>query len=89
VNSKFGDMSVLVHAAQAEAFDARRRSRRPAAARSTAAGPEAEPAGDLEPEEGTEHVKARMREIQHAEHAEDDGKAARHQKQQHCRTAHH
>ena len=35
---QFGDVAVLVHAAQAVALDARRRSRRPAAARSISAG---------------------------------------------------
>src|SRR5665647_3401805 len=34
-------------------------------------GPEAEPAGDLEAEEGAEHVEAGMGEVQHAQHAED------------------
>ena len=35
-------------------------------------------------EESAEHVEARMREVEHAEHAEDDGEPARHQKQQHA-----
>jgi hypothetical protein len=46
-------------------------------------GPEAEPSADLKSEEGTEHVEARMRKVEHAQHAEDDGQAARHQEQQH------
>ena len=46
-------------------------------------GPEAEPSADLKSEERTEHVEARMRKVEHAQHAEDDGQTARHQKQQH------
>ena len=46
-------------------------------------GPEAKPAANLEAEKRAEHVEACMREIENAEHAEDDGQAACHQKQQH------
>ena len=76
-------MAVLVHAAQAEALDAGA-DRAGQQRRDQQRRPEAEPAGDLKSEEGAEHVEARMREVQHAEHAEDDGQAARHQKQQHA-----
>ena len=46
-------------------------------------GPETEPSADLESKKCAEHVEACMREIENAEHAEDDGQAACHQKQQH------
>ena len=47
-------------------------------------GPEAAQLADLEAEEGAEHVEARMREIEHAHHAEDERQAARHEEQQHA-----
>ncbi len=80
---QFGDMAVLVDAAQAETLDPGA-DRAGQQRRDQQRRPEAEPAADLKSEEGAEHVEARMREIQHAEHAEDDGEAAGHQKQQHA-----
>src|SRR3984957_11445614 len=46
--------------------------------------PETDPAADLKSEERSEHVEAGVSKIQDAEHAEDDGEAARHQEQQHA-----
>src|SRR4029077_12138247 len=46
--------------------------------------PKADYLADLEAEERAQHVKARVGEIQHAHHAEDQRQAARHQKQQHA-----
>ena len=80
---QFGDMAVLVDAAQAVALDAGA-DRAGQQGRNQQRRPEPEPPADLETEEGAEHVEARMREIEHAQHAEDDGEAARHQKQQHA-----
>ena len=80
---QFGDMAVLVHAAQAVALDGGA-DRAGQQRRDQERGPEAEPAADLKSEERAEHVEAGMREVQHAEHAEDDGEPARHQKQQHA-----
>ena len=48
-------------------------------------GPEAKPAANLETEKRAQHVEACMCEIENAEHAEDDGQAASHQKQQHSK----
>src|SRR5262249_36751391 len=39
---------------------------------------------DLEAEERAEHVEARVGEIEHAHHAEDEREPARHQEQQHA-----
>src|ERR1700691_4651600 len=47
-------------------------------------GPETDPAADLKSEERAEHVEAGVGKIQDAEHTEDDGETARHQKQQHA-----
>ncbi len=80
---QFGDVAVLVHAAQAVALD-HGADRAGQQRRDDQRGPEAEPAADLEAEERAEHVEAGMGEVQHAEHAEDDGQAARHQEQQHA-----
>ena len=46
-------------------------------------GPETDPSADLESKKCPEHIEACMREIEDAEHAEDDGQAACHQEQQH------
>ena len=80
---KFGDVAVPVHAAQAEALDAGA-DRASQQRRDQQRGPEAKPSADLESEECAEHVEAGVREVEHAEHAEDDGQAACHQKQQHA-----
>ncbi len=76
-------MAVLVDAAQAVALDGGA-DRARQQWRDHERGPEAEPAADLKSEERAEHVEAGMREIEHAEHAEDDGEPARHQEQQHA-----
>ena len=75
-------MAVAVDAAQAVALD-RGADRAREDGCDQEGRPEADPARDLISEERTEHVEARMREVQHAEHAEDDGEAAGHQKEQH------
>ena len=79
---EFGNVAVLVDVAQAVALhrDAERAGEQ---RREDQRRPEPEPAADLEAEEGAEHVEAGMGEVQHAEHAEDHGEAARHQEQQH------
>ena len=81
--NKSRDVSVLVNGAQAEALhggaDRARQQWRNQQRR-----PEAEPSADLKSEEGAKHVETCMREIQHAQHAEDDGQTAGHQEQQHA-----
>ena len=47
-------------------------------------GPESDATADLEAEIGAEHVEARVGEIEHAHHAEDQRQAARHHEEQHA-----
>ena len=82
MNSSSATWPLLVDAAQAVALDAGA-DRAGQQGREQQRRPEAEPLAELEAEEGAEHVEAGMREIEHAQHAEDDGEAARHQEQQH------
>ena len=76
-------MAVLVGVAQAVALhrhaDGADQQRREHQRR-----PEADPLGELEAEEGAEHVEAGMGEVEHAHHAEDDGQPARQQEEQHA-----
>ncbi len=76
-------MPVLVNLAQAVALNARADQPRENRCNQQR-GPEPEPAADLESEKCAEHVEARMREVEHAEHAENNCQAAGHQKQQHA-----
>ena len=75
-------MTVTVNPSQAKSLDCR--TERPCQQRSNEErGPETNPSADLEAKKCAEHVEACMCEIENAEHAEDDGQAACHQKQQH------
>jgi len=47
--------------------------------------PEPNPPAELEAKEGAQHVKAGMREIENAKHAEDHRQTACHQEQQHAK----
>ena len=76
-----GDVPLAVHVAQAVALD--RRADQPASERRQhERGPEPDPASELEREIRAEHEDARVREVEHAHHAEDEREAARQHEQQ-------
>ena len=80
---KLRDMAAPVQTPQAVALD-ERPDHADHQRRQDEAGPEADAAADLEAEIGPEHVEARVGEIEHAHHAEDQRKAARHHEKQHA-----
>ena len=76
-------MAAPVQTPEAEALD-ERANHADHQRRQDEPGPEADAAAQLEAEIGAEHVEARMGEIEHAHHAEDQRQAARHHEEQHA-----
>ena len=76
-----GDVPLAVHVTQAVALD-RRADQAARERRQDQRGPEADPAPELERAIRAEHEDARVGEIEHAHHAEDQREAARQHEQQ-------
>ncbi len=80
---KLGDVAEAMQPPQAVALD-QRADNADDQRREDEPRPEADPPADLEAEIGAEHVEARVGEVEHAHHAEDQRQAARHHEQQHA-----
>ena len=78
---QLGNMAPLVHAPQSPALD-HRADHKQHERRKHQRRPEADPGTDLVGDVSAEHVEARVREVQHAHHREDQRQARRQHEQQ-------